>query len=139
MPLDPLPPLTPAPVLLMPQDFYQEISLDELSAVELKGKLAELLALPANQIHRLFHRGPGGIFILSDHFLLQVPMEALLTLLPDSAFFPMAWLVLFGSNNKIAFVPTSLLQVVQNFKDKSYFVAVVKKVQNPDGYYLVLI
>uniref|UniRef100_A0A8C8ZA45 Grh/CP2 DB domain-containing protein n=1 Tax=Prolemur simus TaxID=1328070 RepID=A0A8C8ZA45_PROSS len=44
--------------------FYQEISLDELSAVELMGKLAELLALPANQIHRLFHQGPGGILIL---------------------------------------------------------------------------
>lgn len=44
--------------------FYQEISLDELSAVELMEKLAELLALPANQIHRLFHQGPGGILIL---------------------------------------------------------------------------
>ncbi|XP_028376671.2 transcription factor CP2-like protein 1 isoform X3 [Phyllostomus discolor] len=76
--------------------FYQEISLDELSAIELMGKLAELLALPANQIHRLFHQGPGGILIL----------------LSD--------------------------QVVQNLKDESYFVAVVKKVQNPDGYYLVL-
>ncbi|KAM5308935.1 transcription factor CP2-like protein 1 isoform 2-T3 [Glossophaga mutica] len=76
--------------------FYQEIALDELSAIELLGKLAELLALPANQIHRLFHQGPGGILIhLSD-------------------------------------------QVVQNLKDESYFVAVVKKVQNPDGYYLVL-
>uniref|UniRef100_G3UEY6 Grh/CP2 DB domain-containing protein n=1 Tax=Loxodonta africana TaxID=9785 RepID=G3UEY6_LOXAF len=76
--------------------FYQEISLDELSATELMGKLAELLALPANQIRRLFHQGPGGILIL----------------LSD--------------------------QVVQNLKDESYFVAVVKKVQNPDGYYLVL-
>ncbi|KAK1330964.1 hypothetical protein QTO34_008908 [Cnephaeus nilssonii] len=76
--------------------FYQEISLDELSAIELMGKLAELLNLPANQIHRLFHQGPGGILIL----------------LSD--------------------------QVVQNLKDESYFVAVVKKVQNPDGYYLVL-
>ncbi|ELW54879.1 Transcription factor CP2-like protein 1 [Tupaia chinensis] len=44
--------------------FYQEISLDELSAVELMGKLAELLALPTDQIHRLFHQGPGGILIL---------------------------------------------------------------------------
>ncbi|XP_006155941.1 transcription factor CP2-like protein 1 isoform X2 [Tupaia chinensis] len=76
--------------------FYQEISLDELSAVELMGKLAELLALPTDQIHRLFHQGPGGILIL----------------LSD--------------------------QMVQNLKDESYFVAVVKKVQNPDGYYLVL-
>uniref|UniRef100_A0A671F5W1 Grh/CP2 DB domain-containing protein n=1 Tax=Rhinolophus ferrumequinum TaxID=59479 RepID=A0A671F5W1_RHIFE len=76
--------------------FYQEISLDELSALELMGKLAELLALPANQIHHLFHQGPGGILIL----------------LSD--------------------------QVVQNLKDESHFVAVVKKVQNPDGYYLVL-
>ncbi|XP_052514583.1 transcription factor CP2-like protein 1 [Budorcas taxicolor] len=76
--------------------FYQEISLDELSAVELLGKLAELLALPANQIHRLFHQGPGSILIL----------------LRD--------------------------QVVQNLKDESHFVAVVKKVQNPNGYYLVL-
>uniref|UniRef100_A0A8C6EH99 Grh/CP2 DB domain-containing protein n=1 Tax=Moschus moschiferus TaxID=68415 RepID=A0A8C6EH99_MOSMO len=65
--------------------FYQEISLDELSAVELLGKLAELLAVPANQIHRLFHQGPRGILIL----------------LSD--------------------------QVVQNLKDESYFVAVVKK------------
>ncbi|XP_006833727.1 PREDICTED: transcription factor CP2-like protein 1-like [Chrysochloris asiatica] len=75
---------------------YQEICLDELSALELMGKLAELLALPANQIHRLFHQGPGGILIL----------------LSD--------------------------QVVQNLKDESYFVAVVKKVQNPEGYYLIL-
>ncbi|XP_004685038.1 PREDICTED: transcription factor CP2-like protein 1 [Condylura cristata] len=75
---------------------YQEISLDELSAGELMGKLAELLALPVNQIHRLFHQGPGGILIL----------------LSD--------------------------QVVQNLKDESYFMIVVKKVQNPDGYYLVL-
>ncbi|XP_054945770.1 transcription factor CP2-like protein 1 [Physeter macrocephalus] len=84
------------PLLAWGKGFYQEISLDELSAVELMGKLAELLALPANQIHRLFHQGPGGILIL----------------LSD--------------------------QVVQNLEDESYFVAVVKKVQNPDGYYLVL-
>ncbi|XP_045382317.1 transcription factor CP2-like protein 1 isoform X1 [Lemur catta] len=69
--------------------FYQEISLDELSAVELMGKLAELLALPANQIHRLFHQGPGGILILlSDQVkccpLPQVPEEALITLSPQS-------------------------------------------------------
>uniref|UniRef100_A0A671F1Z1 Grh/CP2 DB domain-containing protein n=1 Tax=Rhinolophus ferrumequinum TaxID=59479 RepID=A0A671F1Z1_RHIFE len=67
------------------RSFYQEISLDELSALELMGKLAELLALPANQIHHLFHQGPGGILIL----------------LSD--------------------------QVVQNLKDESHFVAVVKK------------
>ncbi|EPY87164.1 transcription factor CP2-like protein 1 [Camelus ferus] len=93
---EPHQPLTPAPVLPTSPGFYQEISLDELSAVELMGKLAEFLALPANQIHRLFHQGPGGILIL----------------LSD--------------------------QVIQNLKDESYFVAVVKKVQNPDGYYLVL-
>ncbi|XP_036691182.1 transcription factor CP2-like protein 1 isoform X1 [Balaenoptera musculus] len=51
--------------------FYQEISLDELSAVELMGKLAELLALPANQIHRLFHQGPGGILILLSDQVVQ--------------------------------------------------------------------
>lgn len=51
-------------MLPTPPGFYQEISLDELSAVELLGKLAELLALPANQVHRLFHQGPGGILIL---------------------------------------------------------------------------
>lgn len=50
-------------MLPTPPGFYQ-ISLDELSAVELLGKLAELLALPANQIHRLFHQGPRGILIL---------------------------------------------------------------------------
>eukprot|EP00069_Balaena_mysticetus_P020100 bmy_12731T0 len=88
--------LTPSGPVTLSYGFYQEISLDELSAVELMGKLAELLALPANQIHRLFHQGPGGILIL----------------LSD--------------------------QVVQNLEDESYFVAVVKKVQNPDGYYLVL-
>lgn len=69
--------------------FYQEISLDELSAVELMGKLAELLVLPANQIHCLFHQGAGGILILlSDQVkgcpLPQVPEEALITLSPQS-------------------------------------------------------
>uniref|UniRef100_A0A8C8X150 Grh/CP2 DB domain-containing protein n=1 Tax=Panthera leo TaxID=9689 RepID=A0A8C8X150_PANLE len=60
--------------------FYQEISLDELSVVELKGKLAELLALPANQIHRLFHQGPGGILILLGD---QVPFSLLSVQNPD--------------------------------------------------------
>uniref|UniRef100_A0A8C0Q2X2 Grh/CP2 DB domain-containing protein n=1 Tax=Canis lupus familiaris TaxID=9615 RepID=A0A8C0Q2X2_CANLF len=55
--------------------FYQEIPLDELSAVELMGKLAELLALPANQIHHLFHQGPGGILILlSDQVNNLIPV-----------------------------------------------------------------
>uniref|UniRef100_A0A8C0R6B6 Transcription factor CP2-like protein 1 n=1 Tax=Canis lupus dingo TaxID=286419 RepID=A0A8C0R6B6_CANLU len=57
-------PTDPCPVLPTPPGFYQEIPLDELSAVELMGKLAELLALPANQIHHLFHQGPRGILIL---------------------------------------------------------------------------
>ncbi|XP_015426373.1 PREDICTED: LOW QUALITY PROTEIN: upstream-binding protein 1 [Myotis davidii] len=57
--------------------FYQEISLDELSAIELMGKLAELLNLPANQIHRLFHQGPGGILILlSDQVVQNLKDEA---------------------------------------------------------------
>ncbi|XP_077019383.1 upstream-binding protein 1-like [Tamandua tetradactyla] len=51
--------------------FYQEISLDELSAVELVGKLAELLALPADQIHHLFHQGPGGILVLLSDQVVQ--------------------------------------------------------------------
>ncbi|XP_045155855.1 transcription factor CP2-like protein 1 isoform X2 [Echinops telfairi] len=57
--------------------FYQEISLDELSAVELMGKLAEFLALPANQIHCLFHQGPGGILIhLSDQVVQNLKDES---------------------------------------------------------------
>ncbi|XP_074244791.1 transcription factor CP2-like protein 1 isoform X2 [Saimiri boliviensis] len=96
-------------------DFYQEISLDELSAVELMGKLAELLALPANQIHRLFHQGPGGILVLlsdqvkGNHFLSSTHGGLANTSASDSAFFFIAWLVLFGSKNKTIFVPTSLI------------------------------
>nr|XP_020853445.1 transcription factor CP2-like protein 1 isoform X2 [Phascolarctos cinereus] len=75
---------------------YQQIYLEELSTAELTGKLAELLSLPANQIHRLFRKGPTGIHVLISDL------------------------------------------VVQNLVDESYFVAVAKKVQNPDGYHLFL-
>ncbi|XP_016285978.1 transcription factor CP2-like protein 1 isoform X2 [Monodelphis domestica] len=75
---------------------YQQVYLEELSTVELTGKLAELLSLPANQIYRLFREGPTGIHVLISDL------------------------------------------VVQNLVDESYFVAVVKKVQNPDGYHLFL-
>uniref|UniRef100_A0A8C0R689 Transcription factor CP2-like protein 1 n=1 Tax=Canis lupus dingo TaxID=286419 RepID=A0A8C0R689_CANLU len=68
-------PTDPCPVLPTPPGFYQEIPLDELSAVELMGKLAELLALPANQIHHLFHQGPRGILILlSDQVNNLIPV-----------------------------------------------------------------
>ncbi|XP_072502384.1 transcription factor CP2-like protein 1 isoform X2 [Notamacropus eugenii] len=43
---------------------YQQVYLEELSTAELTGKLAELLSLPANQIHRLFCQGPTGIHVL---------------------------------------------------------------------------
>ncbi|XP_043818483.1 transcription factor CP2-like protein 1 [Dromiciops gliroides] len=79
-----------------PQRSYQQVYLDELSTAELTGKLAELLSLPANQIHRLFRQGPTGIHVLISDL------------------------------------------VVQNLVDESYFVAVAKKVQNPDGYHLFL-
>ncbi|XP_051850588.1 transcription factor CP2-like protein 1 isoform X5 [Antechinus flavipes] len=75
---------------------YQQVYLDELSTAELTGKLADLLSLPANQIHRLFRQGPTGIHVLISDL------------------------------------------VVQNLVDESYFVAVAKKVQNPDGYHLFL-
>uniref|UniRef100_A0A452URQ2 Upstream-binding protein 1-like n=1 Tax=Ursus maritimus TaxID=29073 RepID=A0A452URQ2_URSMA len=59
------------------------ISLDELSAVELMGKLAELLALPANQIRRLFHQGPGGILILlSDQVTQKQWLACLIPVVP---------------------------------------------------------
>ncbi|XP_031822037.1 transcription factor CP2-like protein 1 isoform X3 [Sarcophilus harrisii] len=75
---------------------YQQVYLDELSTAELTGKLADLLSLPANQIHRLFRQGPTGIHVLISDL------------------------------------------VVQNLVDESYFVAVAKKVRNPDGYHLFL-
>nr|XP_044601733.1 transcription factor CP2-like protein 1 isoform X1 [Equus asinus] len=113
--------------------FYQEISLNELSAVELMGKLAELLALPANQIHRLFHQGPGGILILLNDQVngQRFPtrphkgLDHSSTSCPVSLSLPQ--LILFGSKNRIVLVTPSPLQVVQNLKDESYFVAVVKK------------
>ncbi|XP_074080147.1 transcription factor CP2-like protein 1 isoform X2 [Macrotis lagotis] len=50
---------------------YQQVYLDELSTTELTGKLAELLSLPANQIHRLFRRGPTGIHVLISDLVVQ--------------------------------------------------------------------
>uniref|UniRef100_A0A4X2KG48 Grh/CP2 DB domain-containing protein n=1 Tax=Vombatus ursinus TaxID=29139 RepID=A0A4X2KG48_VOMUR len=47
-----------------PRRSYQQVYLEELSTAELTGKLAELLSLPANQIHQLFHKGPTGIHVL---------------------------------------------------------------------------
>ncbi|KAM6189705.1 LOW QUALITY PROTEIN: transcription factor CP2-like protein 1 [Sarcoramphus papa] len=43
---------------------YQEVHLEELTAAELTGKLAELLGLPAGQILRVSRQGPSGIHIL---------------------------------------------------------------------------
>uniref|UniRef100_A0A4X2KDW4 Grh/CP2 DB domain-containing protein n=1 Tax=Vombatus ursinus TaxID=29139 RepID=A0A4X2KDW4_VOMUR len=48
----------------LPLGSYQQVYLEELSTAELTGKLAELLSLPANQIHQLFHKGPTGIHVL---------------------------------------------------------------------------
>lgn len=56
----------PASWAAHPPGFYQqEVFLDELSAVELIGKLAERLALLANQSYCLFDQGPRGILVLS--------------------------------------------------------------------------
>uniref|UniRef100_A0A7M4E2T1 Transcription factor CP2-like protein 1 n=1 Tax=Crocodylus porosus TaxID=8502 RepID=A0A7M4E2T1_CROPO len=43
---------------------YQEVYLEELTAMELTNKLAELLSLPANQILQVSKQGPTGILIL---------------------------------------------------------------------------
>lgn len=96
--------------------------------MELMGKLAELLNLPANQIHRLFHQGPGGILILlSDQVRGGGSCKA--PLRPDHSFPSpyLSWLIPFSYKNGIVLVTPSPLQVVQNLKDESYFVAVVKK------------
>ncbi|KAM9000161.1 transcription factor CP2-like protein 1 isoform 1-T1 [Sarcophilus harrisii] len=50
---------------------YQQVYLDELSTAELTGKLADLLSLPANQIHRLFRQGPTGIHVLISDLVVQ--------------------------------------------------------------------
>ncbi|TRZ13106.1 hypothetical protein HGM15179_014009 [Zosterops borbonicus] len=55
---------------------YQELSLEQLSVPELRGKLAELLALPPGQILRLSRQGPGGIQVLvSDAMIRNLPDE----------------------------------------------------------------
>lgn len=93
------------------------------------GKLAELLNLPANQIHRLFHQGPGGILILlSDQVKgrwFPIRLHEGLDHSFPSPYLP--WLMPLSYKNRIVLVTPSPLQVVQNLKDESYFVAVVKK------------
>ncbi|XP_074080152.1 transcription factor CP2-like protein 1 isoform X7 [Macrotis lagotis] len=59
------------PSSCLPLGSYQQVYLDELSTTELTGKLAELLSLPANQIHRLFRRGPTGIHVLISDLVVQ--------------------------------------------------------------------
>uniref|UniRef100_A0A6I8PI70 Grh/CP2 DB domain-containing protein n=1 Tax=Ornithorhynchus anatinus TaxID=9258 RepID=A0A6I8PI70_ORNAN len=88
---DSSPPMpAPSPAL------YQEVYLEELSSAELTAKLADLLTLPANRIHRLSRQGPAGILVLISDL------------------------------------------VVRNMVDESCFVAIVKKVQSPEGYHLIL-
>ncbi|XP_065278830.1 transcription factor CP2-like protein 1 [Emys orbicularis] len=56
---------------------YQEIYLEELTAMELTNKLAELLSLPANKIQQVSKQGPTGIHILiSDLMVRNLPDES---------------------------------------------------------------
>ncbi|XP_010584000.1 PREDICTED: transcription factor CP2-like protein 1 [Haliaeetus leucocephalus] len=50
---------------------YQEVQLEELTAAELTGKLAELLGLPAGQILRVSRQGPSGIHILVSDAMIR--------------------------------------------------------------------
>ncbi|NXO54922.1 TFCP2 factor, partial [Aramus guarauna] len=50
---------------------YQEMHLEELTAAELTGKLAELLGLPAGQILRVSRQGPSGIHILVSDAMIR--------------------------------------------------------------------
>ncbi|KAM6114822.1 transcription factor CP2-like protein 1 [Phoenicopterus ruber ruber] len=50
---------------------YQEVHLEELTAAELTGKLAELLGLPAGQIQRVSRQGPSGIHILVSDTMIK--------------------------------------------------------------------
>lgn len=54
----------PLLILVPSPGLYQEVHLEELTAAELTGKLAELLGLPAGQIQRVSRQGPSGIHIL---------------------------------------------------------------------------
>ena len=54
----------PLPIPVPSPGLYQEVHLEELTAAELTGKLAELLGLPAGQILRVSRQGPSGIHIL---------------------------------------------------------------------------
>uniref|UniRef100_A0A7M4E2Y8 Transcription factor CP2-like protein 1 n=1 Tax=Crocodylus porosus TaxID=8502 RepID=A0A7M4E2Y8_CROPO len=56
---------------------YQEVYLEELTAMELTNKLAELLSLPANQILQVSKQGPTGILILiNDLMIRNLPDES---------------------------------------------------------------
>ncbi|XP_075631641.1 transcription factor CP2-like protein 1 isoform X5 [Balearica regulorum gibbericeps] len=50
---------------------YQEMHLEELTAAELTGKLAELLGLPVGQILRVSRQGPSGIHILVSDAMIR--------------------------------------------------------------------
>lgn len=66
---------------------YQEVYLEELTAMELTNKLAELLSLPANQIRQVSKQGPTGILILINDLVRGLGSGALL---PPSSPIP-AW------------------------------------------------
>ncbi|XP_077171070.1 transcription factor CP2-like protein 1 isoform X1 [Paroedura picta] len=56
---------------------YQELYLEELTAMELTNKLADLLSLSANQIQQVSRQGPAGIHILiSDQMVRNLPDES---------------------------------------------------------------
>ncbi|RMC01407.1 hypothetical protein DUI87_21846 [Hirundo rustica rustica] len=50
---------------------YQELHLQQLTAAELSGKLAELLGLPPARILRLSRQGPAGIHVLVSDAMIR--------------------------------------------------------------------
>ncbi|XP_053309391.1 transcription factor CP2-like protein 1 [Spea bombifrons] len=59
---------------------YQEIYLEDVTAAELTNKLADLLSVPANHIHRISRTGPHGIHIaLSDTMVRNMADESCFT------------------------------------------------------------
>ncbi|KAM8945251.1 transcription factor CP2-like protein 1 [Pelodytes ibericus] len=59
---------------------YQEIYLEDVTAAELTNKLADLLSVPANHIHRISRTGPQGIHVLlSDTVIRNMTDESCFT------------------------------------------------------------
>uniref|UniRef100_A0A8C5WQ60 Transcription factor CP2 n=1 Tax=Laticauda laticaudata TaxID=8630 RepID=A0A8C5WQ60_LATLA len=95
---------------------YHAIYLEELTAVELTEKIAQLFSISSQQISQIYKQGPTGIHVLiSDEMEVSCP-----------------------GNNQAVLQKNQYIVMIQNFQDESCFVLDTMKAETNDSYHIIL-